>query len=344
LESHGIAEVSALADPSVKSRQILAAAFPRANVFENANTAIAGGGDLAVIASPPSFHRQNSIAAFEAGLDVLCEKPMAASMEDCEGMIAAAQSADRILAAGHYKRFFPAHRAVKILIERELFGPLVHIEIAEGGKFTWPAVTDSFFRKEQTAGGVLLDIGVHVLDLLLWWLGEPHAFSYADDALDGIEANCRLEAEFAGKVTAVMRLSRDWSTPNCYVFRFARATVHCRVNASNQLEFTIDGLPMTVAGELRDPLPPIPANASGPLETNTQAFIAQLVDVCEAVRVRRSPLVSGIDGLRTIKWVERCYIERKPFGEEFSKTVDTKASAESAAMRDSTLARASVLR
>jgi len=266
---------------------------------------------------------------------------MSVSVEDCERIIEAARLSDRILAAGHYKRFFPAHRAVKILIEREIFGPLIAVEIAEGGKFTWPAVSDSFFRKEQTPGGVLLDLGVHVLDLLLWWLGEPHAFSYADDALDGIEANCRLEAEFAGKVTAIMRLSRDWATPNCYVFRFARATVHCRVNASNQLEFTLNGLPMTLAAELRDPLPPIPTKTTPSLETNPQAFIAQLLDVCDAVRVRRPPLVSGMDGLRAVKWIGRCYSGRRPMEQEFLKAVNANASVESAAVSESALTRIS---
>ena len=172
---------------------------------------------------------------------------------------------------------------------------------------------------------MLLDIGVHVLDLLLWWLGEPVAFTYADDARDGLEANCLLAAEFATGVRAEVRLSRDWKTANTYVLRFERATVHCRVNASNHLELTLDGLPMTLAAELRDPLPPRAAPPTAPLETNAQSFLAQLVDVCAAVRERRPPLVTGASAAAAVRWIEACYARRRPLAEPWQTAADDRA-------------------
>jgi len=314
LARHGLARVVAVVDPSVAARTQLGAALSAQPCATFAD-ALALGGALAIIATPPKFHREQVEAAFAAGLDVLCEKPVAPRATDVEAMIAAATRADRYLAAGHYKRFFPAHIALRQLIQQQTFGPLQTVEIVEGGKFGWPAATDSFFRKDQTPGGVLLDIGVHVLDLLLWWLGEPTAISYADDADGGLEANCRFRGEFAGGVKVAMQLSRDWATANCYVFRFERATVHSRVNASNQLEVTLDGVPLTFAAELRMPLPTTPAAPSAPLETNPQAFIAQLVDVCAAVRSRRAPLVTGADALRVTRLIERCYTTRQPLNQ-----------------------------
>jgi predicted dehydrogenase len=311
LARHGIARTVAVVDPSPGARDRLGAALAAAPCATLA-AALALGGELAVIATPPHLHRAQAEAAFAAGLDVLCEKPLAAGSAEAEAMVAAADRAGRLLAAGHYKRFFPAHRALQLLIGQQTFGALRTVEIAEGGKFGWPAATDSFFRREQTPGGVLLDSGVHVLDLLLWWLGEPVAFSYADDAAGGLEANARFTGEFPGGTQVTVQLSRDWATANCSVFRFDRATVHCRVNASNQLELTFDGLPMTFAAELRDSLPARPAPSSAALETNPQAFIAQLADVCAAVRSRRAPFVTGADGLQAIRLVEQCYAARQP--------------------------------
>jgi predicted dehydrogenase len=314
LARHGIARTIAVVDPTETARHQLGAALgatPCATLAE----ALGLGAALAIIATPPKFHREQAEAAFAAGLDVLCEKPLAATAAEAEAMIAAAARAGRHLAAGHYKRFFPAHRALQLLIEQQTFGALRTVEIAEGGKFAWPAATDSFFRREQTPGGVLLDLGVHVLDLLLWWVGEPTDFSYADDADGGLEANCRFTGEFPGGTHVTVHLSRDWATPNCYVFRFDRATVHCRVNASNQLELTFDGVPMTFAAELRDPLPARPAPPSAALETNPQAFLAQLADVCAAVRTRRAPLVTGTDGLRVLRLIEQCYAARQPLAQ-----------------------------
>jgi len=309
LRRQGVVQVVAVVDPVPAARQALGAALdakPCATLVD----AFPLGGELAIVASPPSLHRSHAQAALGAGLHVLCEKPVAPQSTDVEAMIASAIRAKRYLAAGHYKRFFPAHRVLKTLIEQEIFGPLRWVKIVEGGKFSWPAATDSFFRKEQTPGGVLLDIGVHVLDLLLWWLGEPQALSYADDANGGLEANCSINAEFDRDVTVSVRLSRDWATQNCAVFRFDRCTVHCRVNASNQLELTFDNLPLTFAAELRTALPAKPAAPSVPLETNAQAFLAQLVDVCDAIRNHRAPSVTGADALRVMQLIERCYAHR----------------------------------
>ncbi len=314
LTRHGILRVVAVVDPIPASRDSLArelGATP-CDTFAAALADPALQADLAIVATPPRFHRAQTEEAFAAGLDVLCEKPLAPTSVDCAAMVEAAERQGRLLAAGHYKRFMPAHRAIKALIEQKTFGELLHIEIAEGGKFSWPAATDSFFRKEQTPGGVLLDIGVHVLDLLHWWLGRPTAFTYADDAIDGLEANSLLEATFANGATATVRLSRDWPTANCHCLRFERATLHCRVNASNQLELTLAGLPMTFAAELRDPLPARPAERTEPLETNAQSFIAQLADVCAAVRERRAPTVTGASAQHAVRWIEECYATRTP--------------------------------
>ncbi len=316
LAHHGLLRVVAVVDPAPNAREELARALD-ARACADLPAALPLGAELAILASPPRFHRAQAEAAFAAGLDVLCEKPLAATAVDAAAMVAAATAAGRLLAAGHYKRFMPAHRALKQLIELGTFGPLLSVEIAEGGKFGWPAATDSFFRPEQTPGGVLLDLGVHVLDLLLWWLGEPTSFTYADDARDGLEANCRLAATFAGGAQLDLRLSRDWRTANTYVFRFERATVHSRVNASNRLELTFDGLPMTFAAELREPLPPHATAPTAALETNPQAFVAQLADVCAAVRERRAPFVPGASAVAPVRWIEECYRRRQPLPEEW---------------------------
>jgi predicted dehydrogenase len=316
LERHGLLRTLAVVDPTPAAREALARELG-ARACATLPEALSLGARLAVLATPPRFHREQAQAAFAAGLDVLCEKPLAASAAEADAMIAAASLTGRMLAAGHYKRFMPAHRAIKHFLERGTFGALRSVDVAEGGKFGWPAATDSFFRREQTPGGVLLDIGVHVLDLILWWLGEPTTFTYADDARDGLEANCRLSATFAAGARLSLRLSRDWKTANIYVFHFERATIHSRVNASNQLELSFEGVPMTFAAELRDPLPSPAAPPTAALETNPQAFIAQLVDVCAALREGRAPFVTGASAAGAVRWIESCYAVRTALPEEW---------------------------
>ncbi len=156
--------------------------------------------------------------------------------------------------------------ALKGLLEKRPLGALRRFTIEEGGKFGWQAASDSFFRKSVTPGGVLLDIGVHVLDLLLWWLDEPATLRYKDDAMGGQEANCRLELNYADGVQGEVRLSRDWPTRDGYTFFFERGIVRYHVNDANRLEITADGMPAPLDGRLQH-------QPRGLARTNPQSFI-----------------------------------------------------------------------
>lgn len=274
--------------------------------------------ELVIVASPPNFHRQQVEICLKAGHHVLCEKPLASNAQDARAMAGAAKASGKLLAVGHYKRFMPAHQVLRDCIQKETFGRLKHIEMAEGGKFGWPAATDSFFRPEQTPGGVLYDIGVHVLDLLLWWLGKPESFKYQDDRRDGLEANSLLTARFANQASLRLRLSRDWQTPQSYFFRFERAGIHCRVNASNALELSFDGLGPSFSSTLTRPLPAKPARPQTPLQTNAQAFIAQLENVCRTIRGESELVVTPECGVQVMDWIEQCYAQRSALPEPWN--------------------------
>jgi hypothetical protein len=84
------------------------------------------------------------------------------------------------------------------------------------------------------------------------------------------------------------------------------------VNASNRLELTLQGLPMSLSAEIREPLPAYPAEPGALLESNPQSFILQLADVCASVQERRDPFVTGKEAAAAVRWIERCYARRKP--------------------------------
>lgn len=303
LEAAGWLRVVALVDPVAAARDRLGQEFPEAATSATLREAATARGSLAIIASPPRWHAEQSREAFARGWHVLCEKPMAASGAEADGMIAAARAASRLLAVGHYKRFFPSSHCLKFLCGPAApLGTLRRFTIAEGGPFTWPAVSPVFFQRRETPGGVLLDIGVHVFDLLLWWLGEPDDLVYADDAMGGLEANARLALRF-GAATGRIQLSRDWPTAQAYRFEFEHGTVGWTVNEANGLGLTIDGLPWTLHGSLGD--------AAGPAATNAQSFVAQLHQMVVAIRTGAPLLVNGRDGARALRLVEACYARKQ---------------------------------
>lgn len=304
LEAAGALRVTALVDPLEAARDQLQADFPDATPAATLALADAPRGSLAIIASPPRWHAEQAVAAFARGWHVLCEKPMAATSAEAARMIAAADAADRLLAVGHYKRFFPSSQALKFLCGPAApLGALRGFRITEGGPFTWPAASPGFFQRKETPGGVLLDIGVHVLDLLLWWLGEPDHFTYADDAMGGLEANAVVALRF-GASHGRVQLSRDWATAQHYQFEFERGTAGWTVNDANGLRLTLNGLPWSLQGTLRDA-------AGGAAATNPQSFIAQLQHVVTAVRERQPVLVDGREGARALRLIEACYARKQ---------------------------------
>lgn len=310
LQNAGLLRVSGIVDPAVTARETVARSFPRAGQTAALDQTTAPPDTLAIIASPPGFHASQTISALERGWHVLCEKPMASSVAECMDMVTAAHHSDRLLAVGLYKRFYPASRYLYSLCHDWLLGPLISFSVQEGGPFRWPA-GPSFFDRTQTRGGVLFDIGVHVLDLLNWWLGEPAEMRYADDAMGGLESNAFIRLRYPGGALGQVHLSRDWATPQQYRFVFERGIVIWKVNDANGLTVQLTGAPASLQSILSTPEvePPAPAEPR-PLETNAQCFLLQLCNVIGAIAGEERLLVSGEEGMHSLRLIEQCYASR----------------------------------
>src|SRR5262249_3465764 len=153
---------------------------------------IIGKVDAAIVALPNYLHAPVVIDLLRHGIHVLIEKPMALKVTDCDKMLEAASSAGTVLAVGLEYRFFNSSRFTKRALGNNLLGDIRSFDLRLGIIPTWPFATDYLLRKESAGGGVLADFGVHVLDLLLWWLGDYESVEYRDDAVGGVEAECEL--------------------------------------------------------------------------------------------------------------------------------------------------------
>lgn len=130
------------------------------------------GLDIIDIATPNRYHAEMSIAALEAGMHVLCEKPMATTAADAEKMVETSRKANRLLMVNHVFRFSrPLEQMVALTSEGEL-GDVYYVRAVWNRRRMVPT-SPTFVRKELSAGGPLLDIGVHMLDLACWVLGFP---------------------------------------------------------------------------------------------------------------------------------------------------------------------------
>jgi len=149
----------------------------------------------AVVATPPAHHAPATLDFIARGWHVFVEKPMATATRDAEAMVAAADAAGRVLSVGLYRRLLPVARLLRGLVEAEVFGRPVSVDLEEGGEYTWQLATLSVLTKAGGGGGVLIDIGTHLIDQAhLLVPGEWRVTSYTDNARGGIETDC--EARF----------------------------------------------------------------------------------------------------------------------------------------------------
>src|SRR5205823_10076612 len=108
---------------------------------------------------------------------------------------------------GHFRRFFPTTRLVADLLARGLCGRPQRFAAEEGYVFAWEPQSDYWLDRARAGGGVLADLGPHVLDLVRTWLGGELAVrAYRDDSLGGVEADCVLGLE--APVPGPIELSR----------------------------------------------------------------------------------------------------------------------------------------
>jgi predicted dehydrogenase len=122
-------------------------------------------------------HAEISIAALKAGKHVLCEKPMATTLQDCEEMVKTARETGRFLMLGQNQRLAKAHVKAKKLLQSGLIGDIVSFRttFGHGGPETWsvdPGLNVWFFDKNKAAMGVMADLGVHKTDLIHYLTGQ----------------------------------------------------------------------------------------------------------------------------------------------------------------------------
>lgn len=297
-------EVVGLFDPNPAAMYSAGAILSGTAYTDSFDALITLGAELAIVASPPRLHAQQSIAAMRAGIDVLCEKPLAINVADAEAMLAVAEETGRTLAVGHLRRHMPAAQAVKFLLEVGALGRLTSIDWFEGGPFAWPVASPSYFTIEHSAGGVLPDIGTHVLDLLQWWLGSPRLIAYSDDGMGGVEANCLVVLDVGG-CEARVRLSRDWWRPNRVVLRGELADLAWTIHEPEGLGLTLHGT-CGLGADFH-----LGRSGKAPIDF-VDCYAAAIADVVAAGREARSPTVPGCAGRDALAIIEACRSAARP--------------------------------
>ncbi len=127
--------------------------------------------DLVDVASPTPTHAGYVEAAAASGKAILCEKPLALTVEEAEAIASAVHRGGVRLAVGHVVRYFPAYRRAHDLVVAGDLGAVAVAHLYRGGAF--PRGHRDWYQDRRQSGGPLLDLSLHDFDFLLWTFGAP---------------------------------------------------------------------------------------------------------------------------------------------------------------------------
>jgi predicted dehydrogenase len=277
------AELVGVVDTRPERARHVAAEFSVAELPDIA--ALAGKVDAVSLAVPTVAHAALGCLLLEMGIDVLVEKPMAASLAEADSLITAAAKHKRVLQVGHVERFNPAVTAVERIVSRPLFYEVHRLGV---------------FSARSLDVDVVYDVMIHDLDILLALDGgdvqdvKSVGIPILTDKVD--IAHARIE--FASGAVANVTASRV-STERVRKLRFFQAHEYVSLDFGRR-----DALRIRVAQPATDGRDP--EFAFEKLETEDEEPLhAELREFLAAVRERRAPRVDGAAGHRALALADR---------------------------------------
>ncbi len=275
-----------------------------------------GDVDLVSICTPPGTHEALSVDFLDAGINVLCEKPMAPSLAACDAILAAERRSGAVFASVAQNRYRDDVATLKAAVDSGLAGPVAHVQVDSAWWRGLPYY-DLWWRGtwEQEGGGCTLNHAVHHVDLLLWLLGAP-------ESVTAVLTNAAHEnAEIEDLSVAVLAYRRSLATLTSSV-----------VHHGEQQQIVVQGrdarigVPWATVAEVTQPNGFPAPGGNRELVARLDALAAaheplphtghqgQIDDVLTALETGRRPAIDGHDGRRTIELITAIYaagIERR---------------------------------
>ena len=265
--------------------------------------------DLVDVCTPPYVHAQISINALKSGKNVVCEKPMAASLEECDAMLRARDESGKLLSIIAQNRFRKPIRDLKALLDSGIAGKVRHAEI---DSFWWRdhCYYDLWWRGtwEKEGGGCTLNHAVHHIDMLGWMMGLPQRITsvLANTGHDNAEVEDLSVSilEYPGALATVTASVVHHGEDQKLVFQCEKARVSAPYDC-------FCSQPMPNGFPLKTPDPAFDRQAADFLASlpplRYEHHAGQLDNVLTAIETGIQPAISGEDGRRTLELITAIY-------------------------------------
>ena len=263
--------------------------------------------DLVDVCTPPYVHAQISINCLRSGKNVVCEKPMAASLEECDQMLRARDESGKRLSIIAQNRFRQPISNLKALLDSGLAGP---VRCAQVDSFWWRGhcYYDLWWRGtwEKEGGGCTLNHAVHHIDMLLWMMGLPQRVTsvLANTAHDNAEVEDLSVSilQYPGALAQLTASVVHHGEEQQLVFQCEKAKLAAPFSCYASLSMG-NGFPQrneALEKEIADfaaALPPV----------RYEGHTGQLENVLTALEQNAPVAIGGEDGRRTIELITAVY-------------------------------------
>jgi predicted dehydrogenase len=171
IAKENIADITAISDPSAQYAEEALQFAPHAEVLPSLASLIATDLDGVIIATPSALHASQSIEAIEKGKAVFCQKPLGRNAIEVKEVVQKAQENDVLLSVDFSYRFTNGIIALKEVLDSgalgDIYGANLVFHNAYGPDKPW------YFDPKLAGGGCVMDLGVHLVDLLVWLFENP---------------------------------------------------------------------------------------------------------------------------------------------------------------------------
>jgi len=256
--------------------------------------------DCIVVSTPNKFHAPISIAALNSGKHVLCEKPLARNPVEAEKMVEASKKNGKVLKTGFNHRHFANVLKAKEIIDSGGIGKTTFLRARTGHGGGEQLLKSWFWNKDMAGGGTFLDNGVHVLDLVRWFIGEvKEAKGYAATLFWPIEIEDNgfgLFKTVDGKVAFVHSSWTEWFGYMYLELYGDKGYIYIDNRNCNKTIFGEKGGQQAVYdySGMRD-----------------ESWKLELTEFIKAIKEKRRPLGDGYDGLRAVQMAYAVYESSK---------------------------------
>jgi predicted dehydrogenase len=137
--------------------------------------------DGVIICTNNNLHAPIAIKSLNNGKHVLVEKPIAITLDEVESMNKAAENNQKILLVAHHRRHQSCYALGKTILESGFLGKIfsISLELKQPGPIEWAPNSKWFFQNPKQGGGVVFDLGIHMMDLLVWYTNDTCSDIYA---------------------------------------------------------------------------------------------------------------------------------------------------------------------